>query len=175
MKRSIFLLTLIACFGTSFAIAQDEETEKTETKRIAFFDMDNCEICNCMSDVKDMMQKVKWETQIIPNGFLAITVVPEDLKASMEKAKKKMKAAITKLEDGDEMTICGYCQGLGDLIAEGADLTELSTVGGDIMMVTSSDEDVVKKIQAHAKKTIAEHKKMMEQMMKEQAKSGRKG
>ena len=166
MKRSIYLLTLIVCVAASTAFAQDEKTDKTETKAIAFFDMENCDICKSMSIDKDMMQQIKWETHLIPTGSLSIAVVPDSLKEQMAGAKKKMKAAVKKFEAGEKMTCCGYCTGMGELLAAGADLKELSTVGGDITTITSTDPKVVEEIHSLAKKTIEECEKMKEQMSK---------
>ena len=79
----------------------------------------------------------------------------------MEKAHKGMEATIEKLEGGEAMDLCGFCTSYGMLMAEGAESTELKTVGGDISLLTSDDPEVVKKIHAHAEKTIEEFKKMM--------------
>ncbi len=161
---------LLAPVFVSSTFAQGEK-EQTHT---AWFDMDHCAICKNMAENKDMMAKIKWETYMIPDGFLSIAVVPDDMKDAMAKAEKGMEKAIAKLEAGEQLELCGYCSSFGSLLAEGAKKTDLKTVGGDIMMLTSTDPEVVKKIQEHAKKSMAEHKKMMEEMKKTQTKADKK-
>lgn len=170
MKRSItFALVMAMMAATSFAVAQEE---KTETAQLAWFDMDNCDVCKSMAQHKDMIPYIKWETHLLDNGALSVSVIPEKFKATMSEAKKDMKKAIARLEAGEKLKCCGYCNSYGTLIGSGAKITEISTAAGDLVMLTSDNEDVVKKIHAHANKTIAEHKKMMEQMKHHPEQSG---
>ena len=130
-------------------------------KEAGWFDMDNCEICAAMADHKADMMRVKWETHKLENGLLSISVVPEDLKPAMDKAHKQMEKTIKRVEAGEEMHLCGYCQSLGHLMGHGAKKEELDTVGGHIFMLTSDKPEVVKEIHQHVDKSLAEFKKMM--------------
>ena len=168
MKISFTFTLIFAMMAASFAVAQEE---KTETTAVAWFDMENCEICKPFVKHMDMMQQIKWETHLIDEGFISVSLVPDKLKGKMAELKKEMKANIARAQKEEDVTCCGYCTSLGELLEAGANQQELTTAGGDIMMLTSKDPKLVAKLHAHAKKTIAEHKKM-EEMMKQQGKSG---
>ena len=123
----------------------------------------------------DMMQQVKWETHLIDDGFISVAVVPEKLKGKMSELKKEMKATIARAKKGDDVTCCGYCMSMGELIEAGAKQEELSTAGGELMILTSKDPKLVAKIHSHAKKTIAEHKKMEQEMKQQGEHQGKSG
>ena len=161
-KKNIIALTaaLVIAGLASHATAQ-KEGEETKT---AWFDMGKCEICQHMADHMELMSQIKWETHLIDNGFLSVSVIPDSAKATMKKAKSGMDKEIAKFEKGAKMDLCGYCNGMGELIAAGAKKKEIETVGGNIFMLTSSDPAVVKKIHAHAKKTMDEYEKMQKMM-----------
>ena len=160
--KCLLTFVLVEVDSATSVFAQDEKTETKHT--VAWFDIDNCEVCKSMSQNNEMMEHVKWEVHLIPNGSLSVMVVPEKVKEPMAEAKKQMKAVIARLEKGEQLQCCGYCQGMGKLIQSGAKLKELSTLAGDITLVTSTNADVVEQIHAHANKTIAETKKMAEHM-----------
>jgi hypothetical protein len=169
--KCLLTITLVALFAAS-ALAQEP---KTETSAAPWFDMKTCEICKCMADHEDMVKHMKWETHLIPDGLLSIAVMPEEMKETMIKAKKEVKATIARLESGEKVKCCGYCQSMGTLLQAGAKQKELSTVAGDITLITSTDAKVVERIHAHAKRTIAEHKKMMNEMKLHQHENVKKG
>ena len=169
--KCLLTITLVALFAVS-ALAQEP---KTETSAAPWFDLKTCEICKSMADHDDIMQHMKWETHLIPEGLLSVTVVPEEMKAKMGTAKKEMKATISRLESGEQVKCCGFCQSMGSLLQAGAKQKELSTVAGDITLITSTDARVVERIHAHAKRTIAEHKKMMNEMGNHQHEHAKKG
>ena len=127
-----------------------------------WFDMHKCEVCKPMASNMHLMGEIKWETHMIPNGFLSITVIPAEHKETMDKAHEEMMAVIKRAENGEEMALCGHCQSWGKLLAAGANKLELDTVGGQITLLTSDNPEVVKKIQAHAQRSLDEFKKMME-------------
>lgn len=149
MKKAILASVVLMLFATS---APAEE----------WFDMAECEICKPMASNMHLMSAIKWETHMLPNGFLSITVIPAEHEKTMEKAHHEMEHAIKRAQDGEEMKLCGHCQSWGELMDMGANRQELDTVGGKITLLTSDDGEVVKKIQAHAQKSLDEFKKMME-------------
>jgi hypothetical protein len=109
-----------------------------------------------------LMSAIKWETHMLPNGFLSISVIPAEHQTTLEKSHQEMEQVIKRAEAGEELKLCGHCKSWGELLALGAHKQELDTVGGRITLLTSDDEQVVKKIQAHAQKSMDEFKKMME-------------
>ena len=101
---------------------------------------------------------------IIHNGMVMVMVIPEKHKAVMEQAHEHMKEAAAQMEKGKKMELCGFCKSYGKLMESGAAIEELETVGGNLTIVTSPDEDVVARIHEHAKRSHVEHEKMAKAM-----------
>ncbi|MGI9518042.1 MAG: hypothetical protein ACR2NP_13395 [Pirellulaceae bacterium] len=158
MFAKLFSALLVVSFLAGTAYAQDQEAE------VAWFDMANCEICQHMGEIEGLLQHVKWETHIIPNGMMMVSVVPESMKDEMEKAKQGMMQTISRIESGEQVQCCGFCQSLGALTNAGAVETQIESVAGEITMITSEDPALVEKIHAHAKHTIEAYKEMMANM-----------
>lgn len=149
MRKLLMMLGILVA-GSSLTMAGD------------WFDMENCGICKCMADKQELMQHVKWATYELPNGMMSVAVIPGEHKETMMKAHDEMMAAVKRLESGEAMELCGYCESYGELMGMGAEKHELDTIGGMITMITSDDEEVVKKIHEHARKSTAEYKKMLQ-------------
>lgn len=150
-------------FSTGWLNEVSAQDEKKQDKEIAWFDMDHCEICKNMASMKDDMHKVKWDAHMLDNGMLMVSVVPRKMKKAMAKAEEGVQATVKRLESGESLDMCGFCQSYGGLMAMGADIKDLKTVGVNITLITSSDPEVVKKIQAFGKQSKVEHKKMLAQ------------
>lgn len=155
MKRiSAIVICLCLAIG-SFATAQEETP---------YFDMENCGICKSMSNVQDLFEKVTCETELIDNGMITVSVIPEDMKDTMAAAHKDMEAAIGKLMSGEKMELCGFCTSMGKLHQSGAKIQKYNTDSTDVMIITSDDAAVVDIIHEHAKKAIAAKKEMLKKM-----------
>lgn len=163
MRKLSCCITALAMMAV-ITIAMAQETQTETSGQLAWFDLENCEVCKHIADDWNMMKHVKWETHLIDNGALSVSVVPEEFASKVKSAKQQMKAAIAKVAGGEKVKCCGYCQSMGSLVSEGAKVREIASVGGDISMVTSDDPAVVAKIHEHAKRTISEHKKMLKEM-----------
>lgn len=157
----IALLALLFA-GATLAVADHHEGHGDKTK---FFDMEKCTICKCMGEHKDLMMQVKWETHLIDNGILMMSVVPEDLQEKMGECCDEMKATAEKLMTGQiKGEMCGFCQAYGGLVGAGANVEEVKTAVGQISLLTSDDATTVKKIHEFGKVTQEETKKMEEMM-----------
>lgn len=160
MKKSLVAAICVALVSTACVQAQEEQTQTS----LKWFDMENCKICKNMSNEKGLMENVKWEAYLIDNGMMSIAVVPENMRVSMDKAQVAMKATAKKLESGESINLCGFCQSYGELLMAGAKMKEMKTIGGDVMLITSDNPEIVEKIHAHTKKTIAASKEMKKAM-----------
>ncbi len=173
MFRTSLVALLVSLLLTTAAMAQNKKESapkqekkviptvlKTETA-VAWFDLEHCPICKCMSSQKGLMESMKWETHVIDNGMLSVAVIPPDKKEAMATCKKNMMAVIEKVKAGEKMELCGYCNSYGALELAGAKKTEIETAAGVISMLTSDNPEVVKKIQDHAKTTIKEYEAMV--------------
>lgn len=142
------------------AVAVVQEEEKQE-KEAVWFDFDNCAICKNMASMKHDMHKIEWESHMLDNGMISIAKVPDDMADAMKKAEEGVQATVAKLEQGEQLEMCGYCQNYGKLMGLGASFKEIKTMGVNVSVVTSSDPKVVKEIQAMGKRAKAEHDKML--------------
>ena len=149
------------------AVATVQDEEKKEKEEIAWFDMDHCEICKNMASMKHDMHKIKWETEMLDDGIITVSVVPDDMKAEMEKAEAGVEKTVARLEQGEQLKMCGFCQNYGKLMALGAKFKDIKTVGVNIGLVTSTDPEVVKEIHAMGKRSKIEHGKMLKKLKTE--------
>lgn len=175
MKKSLVAAICIALISAACVYGQEEKTQ-TSAK---WFDMENCAICKNMAKEKGLMEHVKWEAYLLDNGMMSIAVVPENMRESMDRAHVAMKATAKKLESGESMNLCGFCQSYGELVMAGAKKQEMKTIGGDVMFITSDNPEIVKKIHAHTEKTIVAAKDMKKAMAKkygnDHKRQGKKG
>ena len=148
------LLSLAVLFVVPFSLSADDD----------WFDMQNCEICKCMSGHMDMMMEVKWGVHKTENGMMMISVVPEKHQKTMKAAHDEMMQVVARLEKGEKMHCCGFCTSYGKLKQGGAKIEEIETVGGKVTLVTSDNSEMIKMIHEHATKTMAAHEKMMKEM-----------
>lgn len=154
-----FSLFLVLGILSMPAFAQDKHQEKEP-----WFDMENCEMCKPMAKHADLMLDIKWETYLLNNGFMSVTVVPEKAVEPMNEAKAEMEKVIARAMSGEEVKMCQHCQGYGTFMMKGANMEEHKTVGGDITIVTSTDPEVVEMLHDHATKTQAAHEAMVKEM-----------
>lgn len=155
---ALMMVILISTGWFNNISAQDGDTQDNE---IAWFDFDHCEICKNMASMKTDMHNIKWEMNLLDNGVIMVSVVPKKMKQAMSEAEKGVQATVTELESGKELKLCGFCNTYGDLMAMGAQFKDLKTVGVDISIITSSDPEVVKKIQEFGKRSSVEHDRMV--------------
>lgn len=172
MKKIIAAALTVFCATGLMAFAQQAEVETEHAKpdahahqhahpESAWLDVMNCDICKAMSAQAGLMESMKWETHVIPTGMMHFTVVPEEMRPKMNAAEDAMKQTIAEIMQGQQKKCCGYCTGMGQLMAAGAKQTQVRTAGGDVSLVTSEDPAVIERIHAHAKKTKEEFDKMM--------------
>lgn len=165
MARRISLAVVFGLFvsTTLYAVATVQDDVKQE-KEIAWFDMENCAICKNLASMKHDMHKLEWESHMLEDGMISVVKVPADMKEAMDKADAGVQATVARLEQGEQLEMCGYCQSYGKLMAMGANFKDIKTMGVNINVVTSSDPDVVKEIHAMAKQAKIEHEKMLERI-----------
>jgi hypothetical protein len=160
---TLILGVVISTGWVNLVSAQDEKTDKT----IAWFDVDHCDICKNMASMKTDMHKIKWDVKMLDDGMLMVSVVPKKMKAEMDKAQVGVQATVKKLESGEKLDLCGFCQSYGNLMEMGADIEDVELVGVNVTIIRSTDPEVVKKIQAFGKQSKTEHNKMLAKIKSE--------
>ncbi len=154
MKQAMLVLSVLAVLVFVAGVVGAEEES-------AWFDLDNCAFCKQMSNEEGLIESMSWETHLIENGALTIIVVPESKVEAFERAEKHMHEMGAKIEGGEKMHLCGFCQSYGMLMMSGAKVEKVDGDAARVTLMTSADSEVVKKIQTHAQKTIDEYNKMM--------------
>ena len=129
-----------------------------------WFDLDNCKMCQPMTQEKGLMENMEWENHLTADGMMTVTVIAPGYEKAFESVMKKMEATGEKLMAGEKMHLCGFCQSYGGLQMAGATFENFVTGGGLINLVTSRDPAVIEMIHEHGQKTIDEHAKMMAAM-----------
>lgn len=149
---------LLLAFGT-IAIADHHEGK-------AWFDVEKCALCKHMGDHQKMMSAMKWEVHPTKQGMISIAMVPEEHQAEMKKLHQQIEAEVTKLESGQEMQLCGFCDSYGELMAKGAEEQQIETSFGMVTLVTSDDPETAVAIQKHAKRAMKEYQAIKDAMEK---------
>lgn len=145
-------LFLALSLGAGLAVAGDEAP---------WFDMANCDICKAMLTPEGMLHEIGWQHYLTQSGAMSVTVVPATRSADWATAKGAMMAAGEKMGKGEALELCPFCQSMGGLFTSGkVQMEEFTTIGGDVMLLTSTDPATVGAIHSHFQRTIDEMKKM---------------
>jgi len=157
-KSKLMLVVVIALmFLVSMVIADDKP----------WFDMENCSFCQHLIKDPDLMNNMSWKHYDIDDGIMTVTMVKPESQEAYQTAMMKMEEVGKSWEDGNtDIKMCGQCEYYGMLMTSGAKFQYVDTDAGDIMLITSSDPEVVKKIKHYAAKNREELAKWDEVEMK---------
>lgn len=179
MKKLLGFACVVAIVAFAGFTLGDDKEKKADAKKsdekseIAWFDLHKCAICSCMKDHEQVMYDMKWETHLIDNGMISISHIPKKHRKAMDEAQKKMEGVIAKLGAGEQLDLCGFCVSMGDLMGAGAKNTDIKTSFGMVSLMTADDDETVKKIQAFAKQTQKEYKRVLKERPKKSPKKGK--
>ncbi len=156
MKKT-FVICVMACI--TLMIAMVVQADDSSAKGEPWFDLENCSMCKHLNAESGLLDNIKWEHHLISTGMLTVTQVPEDYKEKYESASKHMQETSQQLMQGKQLPMCGMCQSMGTLFQSGKVSWESFETGvGMVSVMTSTDPDIIKKIRAHAQRTIDEYK-----------------
>ncbi|MFH1756240.1 MAG: hypothetical protein ABIA59_11130 [Candidatus Latescibacterota bacterium] len=148
----------------------------TAAQEAKWFDMENCGFCKALMTPPDMLEHATWEHHNIANGIVSVTTVDKEYIGPWRAAEAKMEETGKKMEKGEQVGMCNACMGISSLMMKGAKWESVQTTHGSVAMMTSSDAEVVKEIQAWGKKTMDEMAKMeMEHKHDHEKKTKEKG
>lgn len=155
MKRSGFVvaLVLIGILVMSLAAISSEGT---------WFDLEDCSMCKNLTAEKGLLEHMEWETHLIHNGMLSVTVVDPEYTEAFKRAMANMEETGTKLMNGEQMYLCGFCTSYGGLHMAGATMEDVKTDLGLISLITANDSKTIEMIHKHGQRTIDEYAKMVE-------------
>ncbi len=155
MSRILIALTLVLALAVGVSVAGDY----SKTKKVAWFDMQNCGMCKSMP--MELYTSMTWEQHPISNGVVSVTTVTEKALPTYRKAHADMMAHGEKLMSGEKMALCGSCTAFSACLMKGASYEYVETTTGDLMIVTSDDKKVVAELKTWAAKNTEEMAKMM--------------
>lgn len=145
-------LFLALSLGAGLAIAGDDT---------AWFDMPNCDFCKNMLTPDGMLHEIGWEHHLTKTGAMSVTVVPASRAKDWAQAHAAMTAVAEKMMKGEPVQQCNFCKSFGALMMSGkTQMEDFHTIGGDVMLLTSTDPETVKAIHTHFQRTIEELAKM---------------
>ena len=140
MIRKSLLISLLVLVTAAVATAGDKAGDQ------AWFDK-TCSMCSNMYGNEGLIEHMSWEQLDLRNGIISITTVDEKYLPDYRKAKVGMMETMAKMHSGEELHICGSCQYLGKCMMQGPDQDYVQTSTGDIMILTSGDEELVAELQ----------------------------
>ena len=126
----------------------------------AWFDFDNCSMCQKMTAEKGLMENMQWENYLTADGMMTVTVVNPGYEEAFARAMKNMETVGGQLMAGEKLYLCGFCTSYGALQMAGATIENFETAGGHINLVTSREPAAIEKIHVHGQRTIDEMAKM---------------
>jgi len=117
-------------------------------------DMMNCPVCKNVSSEDGLMENMTWEHHLTATGLMTVSTVKPAFQSKFVRAKAGMKKMIDKFMSGEEMDLCEYCTSVTSLLKKGVTSEIITTHGADVMLISSTDKDMIEKIHAHGQKTI---------------------
>ena len=151
MRRSLLLSMAVLALAAVSAGAQDTP----------WFDLVNCGFCKNLAAQEGLLEHMKWENFVIGTGMISVTTVEPGWEDKYKAAMAGIEDAAKRFQAGERFPLCGMCTAYGMIKATGKVKEEgFSTKAGDIFVMTSTDPDVIAKIQANAQRTIDEYAKM---------------
>jgi hypothetical protein len=121
-----------------------------------WIDVDNCIFCQQITKHEGLWDHMTCEHHEISNGHLMVTVVDPEFRSAYVESQKAMEQigmdmAAGKI-DPTKVYMCGSCEAYGNLLMSGAIVEHIPTKFGDIVLVTSDDPVLMKKIKAYGRR-----------------------
>ncbi len=129
-----------------------------------WIDLDKCVFCQQLTKHDGLLDHMTCEHHEISNGHLMATVVDPEFRPAYVEAQKAMEQIGMDMAQGKidptKVYMCGSCEAYGNLLMSGAIIEHIPTKFGDIVLVTSDDPAVMKKIKAYGRRWTEEMAKM---------------
>lgn len=119
-----------------------------------------------------LMEHLTYENFVIGTGTMSVTTVDPGFEGAYAKAMEAMHAVGEEMTAGKQMPLCGSCQDMMRLVKAGAKMENVDAKGAHILLLTSTDPEVIKELQAHGRRSIDEMAQLMD---KKPAATGHEG
>jgi len=157
MKTKVALIAIGLCMVAGLVLADPGADTP-------WYDPQNCSMCSNMLAQPGLMEHMTMENFVIGTGTMTVTTVDPKFEAAYATAMKAMQATGQELMSGKEMPLCGCCQDVAKLMTAGAKMENVDAKGAHVMLLTSTDPETIKQLQAHGQRSIEEMAKMMGEM-----------
>lgn len=144
---------LLALLTLGLAAGSDEKP---------WMDPQNCDMCKSVLQEEGLMQNMHPEHHKIATGMVSVCTVSPDFADAYARAKSGMMETKKRMEAGEEVKLCQFCISMGSLMEAGATMENFTTEGGDVTVLTATDEALIAKIHEHTQKSIDFMAKMAE-------------
>lgn len=108
------------------------------------------------------MEHLTYENFVIGTGTMSVTTVDPGFEGAYAKAMEAMHAVGEEMTAGKQMPLCGSCQDMMRLVKAGAKMENVDAKGAHILLLTSTDPEVIKELQAHGRRSIDEMAQLMD-------------
>ena len=129
----------------------------TETR---WYDLENCAYCRNLTRDEHLLDHVTWESHLISDGALTVTVIDPAHEESYRRAMAAIAELDRKVKSGEvdptSMKVCGRCQAYGQLVTSGVKTETVVGEQAEITLVTADDPELVARIHEFVKRNIAE-------------------
>ena len=142
MRRSILILVGCLLLVGAMVMASDPGP---------WFDLKNCEFCNKLAAQPGLIEHMNHEYHMLHNGMMSITHIDKEFQPAFTKVQEAMRPVVVNLQAGKQVTTCRHCSTLGSLYMGGVMPDDIKTGDNIIVVYTSNDTTMVKKIQEFGK------------------------
>ncbi len=141
MKVSLTLLMSVLVLA-AFAMVGAEEPAP-------WFDLEKCAFCKQLGAEEGLIDHMHAEYHSISDGILWVMSVDGEYKAAFDRAQMAMQNVGMEIQKSGEMPyMCRHCASYGEFMMAGVIPECVASGVGQICMMTSSDPEMVKKLQA---------------------------
>lgn len=149
MKVSLTLLMSLLVLA-AFAIVGAEEPA-------SWFDLEKCAFCKQLGAEEGLIDHMHAEYHNISDGILWVMTVDGEYKAAFDRAQAAMQNVAMEMQKTGEMPyMCQHCASYGEFMVAGIMPECVASGVGQICMMTSSDSETVKKLQAFGTRNAEE-------------------
>jgi hypothetical protein len=154
---------LLMCLAVP-ALAGDPHAQAMKTKS-GWFDMENCAFCKNLVKNPELLNHMQCENHATANGAVSVTIVEPAYKAAYAEAMGAMMALGEQMHSGKvdptKVKMCGHCAAYGQLMMAGVNMENVDGETADVMLMTSSDPQVIAKIHEYVTRTNQEMGELM--------------
>ncbi len=144
MLKTAIATTVVALFA-SVTLAGDTAP---------WVDVVNCAICSNLSAEEGLLENMKWEYHLTATGAIAASTVKPEFVEKYNRAALNISARIKEVMGGAELSICAYCTSLTGMMKDGATVDKVKTHGSVLLVISSTDDEMIARIRSHGQKTI---------------------